>query len=190
MLIIATFAETSLAQNPINFTEVILVDSTLSQKELFSKTLNFIAKNFTSANDVIQLKDEGAGNIVCKGSFQFDSKVMPTVTSGIIDFTLQISVKKGKYRYEFSNFEHKSISGRSYKLTYNPDSFSFGLIYDNEENTICDVDNLSWLLQPLGWKKKKTQIYSQMKLDCKSTANALMSILTKDINKSSIADNW
>jgi hypothetical protein len=71
----------------------------LSKSELYSKSLNWVARIFNSANDVIQLKDQEAGTIICKGNI-----FIPVLISGFpVHFTLIIDVKDDKIRTRWQN---------------------------------------------------------------------------------------
>lgn len=87
----------------IEFTGLVTVDTTLTKNELYSKTKEWFAKSFKSANDVIQMDDKEAGIIIGKGNFS-DRK-----SCGIINFTLKVQVKDGRYKYWFSNFKHEEV---------------------------------------------------------------------------------
>lgn len=173
------FSTILIAQKPINYSEVVAVDSTMSSKELFSKALNFITLNFKSANDVIQSKDEDNGKIICKGNTRFINN-RPEYVDGVINFTLQISVKKGKYKYDFSNFVHEAFDR----------PYSFGLLYDTEECSVPAIDNQSSLFRVIGWNNTKSKSFAQMKIEIKELAYTLAKNLNEEMNKKSSSDNW
>lgn len=168
-----------IAQKPINYTEVVAVDSTMSSKELFSKALNFITLNFKSANDVIQLKDEDNGKIICKGNTRFINN-RPEYVDGVINFTLQISVKKGKYKYDFSNFVHEAFDR----------PYSFGLLYDSNECSVPAIDNMNSFVRPISWKNGKAKSFALMKEEIKDLVYTMAKSLKEDMSKKSSIDNW
>ncbi len=84
----------------IEYSELVLVDSTLNQSELYLKSKIWFAESFKSANDVIQLDDKDAGIIIGKGSF--------SIRGGSVSFTLKIQLKDSRYKYWISNFSHES----------------------------------------------------------------------------------
>lgn len=47
--------------------EKIQVMNGMTKDELYKKSLSWVARNYNSANDVIQLKDQENGQIICKG---------------------------------------------------------------------------------------------------------------------------
>lgn len=178
-LVFVFFSTILWAQKPISYSEVVTVDSTMSSKELFSKALNFITLSFKSANDVIQLKDESSGKIICKGNTSFTNN-RPEYVDGVINFTLQISVKKGKYKYDFSNFVHEAFDR----------PYSFGLLYDTEYCKVPLIDNENPLTRVIGWNKAKAKSFAQMKQEIKDLVNTMSASLKVEMNRKSSNDNW
>ena len=72
----------------------------LSKQQIYSRALSWIARSYNSANDVIQLKDPDAGQIVCKGlgSARFDVGFTRSFR-----YTLIVDVKEEKLRVRFEN---------------------------------------------------------------------------------------
>lgn len=102
-----------LKEGVVNYTEVVKIDST-TKNELYINAKKWIANNYKSANDVIQLDDKEAGEIIAKGYFE-----MKFVKSGLmmeyvyikIYHTIKITMKDGKYKYEVTDFKSKSSDG-------------------------------------------------------------------------------
>lgn len=182
VIILVFFSTILVAQKPIAYTEVVVVDSTMSSKDLFSKALNFITLNFRSANNVIQLKDEENGKIICKGNTSFSNN-RPEYVDGVINFTLQISVKNGKYKYDFTDFVHEAFDR----------PYSFGLLYDSNECTVPAIDNMNPLVRPIGWKNGKTKSFSLMKEEIKDLVYSMSKSLKEEMIKKTInstKENW
>jgi hypothetical protein len=102
------------------FQGVVKVDST-SKNELYSRAREWFAKTFNSANNVIQMDDKEAGKIIGKGCFKvrcgkwdWDDR---KIERGVINFTLSIYIKDGKFKYVITDFSHEDgqviSSGRS-----------------------------------------------------------------------------
>lgn len=76
-----------------------------SKNDAFVAAHAWIAKNFNSANDVIQMQDKDAGMIVVKAAFAFSYTLKdPFVTmpmSGLLNYTLSLQVKDQKMKMEF-----------------------------------------------------------------------------------------
>jgi len=150
----------SVGQENLVFTEVIAVDGT-SQDELYNRAKMFVVDVFVSANDVMQLDDKENGQIVCKGSMIYNSSIYSAsaMTNGHIDFTFKIFLKEGRYKYDFCDFQHKTLRS---------DGYNFGYI------TTSDVPSVKYSTK--GWRNKvwldlkstiDTKINYGMRLDMK-----------------------
>lgn len=85
----------ALEKTPVSFVGVH--DVPLSKEIIFSKTIEWAAKNFHSANDVIQLQDKATGKIVLHGLFTATGSFQSVETP----YSANIDIKEGKYRIEF-----------------------------------------------------------------------------------------
>jgi len=92
--------------NMIEYSEVIQVDSTLSQSDLYLRAKGWFAKTFSSANAVIQMDDKEGGIIIGKSIIPINGGTY--LADGKVDFTIKVQVKKGRYKYWFNNFSHSS----------------------------------------------------------------------------------
>lgn len=92
-----------------SYAGVVAVDS-VTAKVLQSRAKLFVAENFRSAKDVIQLDDADAGIVLIKGNLIPIVKVplMGKTEYGYVHFTAKIQVKDGKYKYTFSDFSHEA----------------------------------------------------------------------------------
>lgn len=87
--------------SPFKFT---LIDSVKGTKdELYVKAHSWMAKTFNSANAVIQMQDKEAGKLIGKALFS-DIKGQNGLCCEIINYTVTIDVKEGRYRVIFSDF--------------------------------------------------------------------------------------
>lgn len=64
----------------------------------FVKTIEWIAVNYNSANDVIQLQDKEAGKIVVKGAAPF----VNVIYNEHVSYTLAMTIKDQKMKFEFT----------------------------------------------------------------------------------------
>jgi hypothetical protein len=76
-----------------------------SKSDAFVAAHAWIAKNFRSAQDVIQMQDKDAGVIVVKAAFAYSYKIedpfMTMPLSGLLNYTLSLQVKDQKMKIEF-----------------------------------------------------------------------------------------
>lgn len=84
-------------------TGIIIVDS-LKKDALFLKTKEWIALNYKSANDVIQLADKESSKIILKGNFSTNM----FMKEGSLEHTLILSFKDGKLRYSYTDLSYYS----------------------------------------------------------------------------------
>jgi hypothetical protein len=91
-----------------------------TQAQLYSRAYEWVAKNFNSAQNVIQMQDKESGKIIAKGVVKAFVK---KYDSGYNSFTLSLYLKDGKYKYDITNFsnEHKTVGTK-----YGPSDSSMG----------------------------------------------------------------
>lgn len=118
-----TYAE----NKPITYTEVVTVEGT--KDELYSRAEAWFATTFVDANEVLQVEDKENGQLIGRGSMLFNpTGLRAQVTVGDISYVVKIFVRVGRYKYEITNFVHKS------NAITNP--YSLGLITAGE----CTID--------------------------------------------------
>jgi hypothetical protein len=113
----------------IKFEEVIQVDSALSKSSLFKVGKLWLNDTYKSGKDVIQMEDENAGIILGKAVIKytptFYSASVPA--TGYINYTIKLSFKNGRYKYEIYDFIHEGSTNE-----YGQNG-SLGLINDGEK---------------------------------------------------------
>lgn len=92
----------------VSYTEIVYADS-VSKKELFDRSLEWLALNYKSANDVIQLQNEATGKIIAKGLFKEYLSLMGglTVYDCSVYHTLKIDIKEGRVRIQLTDLYEK-----------------------------------------------------------------------------------
>ncbi len=128
-LFFASYAQSDTLNKPITYTSVVWVDSTTEPNVLYERAKKWYGLEFKSGKDVIQLDD--AQNFSISGRGYFDYYYYPMGVqqySGKIYFDVNIYCKKGRYKYEFTNYRHEGNKIAQYPwpswglLTYNPES--------------------------------------------------------------------
>lgn len=163
------------AQEAIKIEEVIHVDSTAKQSELFNRGEHWVISAFKNPQKVIQLKDKEAGQIIAKGVFKYQSKFIwgaSDRTKGVIDFTVKLFFKDGRYKYVLTDFIHNPYNGDS-----------FGLITTDKEYP----GKIS--LSTKGWRRK---VWNHIKENIKKNSVLIITSLKQGMNKKVEAedDNW
>jgi len=160
----------------ISYSEVVYVDSTASKDQLFSRSREWFAKTYKSANSVIQMEDKESGKIVGKAIMQVYHKALgANFESGYINYTITIYVKDGRYKYEFSDFYHTGQYIDGHRIQD----------YGACENMIHTEEN------PVGINKQKFFKYYLIQLD--ENTKLLVENLKQAMNISAPAnsiDNW
>lgn len=92
----------------ITYTEVVILDSSTSKLELYSRVREWFAKTYNSAMNVIQMDDKENGKIIGKALMKVYFKTIfnSNYSGGNINYTISIYVKDGKYKYEITDFYH------------------------------------------------------------------------------------
>ena len=92
--------------------------SGLDKTELFKRTNNWIARNYNSANDVIQLSDPEAGQIICRG---ISGGTFDLGFTRYVSYTMVIDIKDERMRLSFENLlsiEHRGVNGPDMNRQY------------------------------------------------------------------------
>ncbi len=76
-----------------------VVTSNIPANDLYTKAKLWIAENFRSANDVIQLDSPETGTIVCKGIYVYDAGKL---SEARVHMTFKIEAKENRFRYTIS----------------------------------------------------------------------------------------
>jgi hypothetical protein len=116
----------------VTYTNVINIDS-VRKDELFVRAKKWFATTYKSANDVIQMDDKDAGEIVGKGNMQ----IKYYARNPRISHTITISVKDGKYRYIISDLEYSDIQGDKFNIENFPKAwFGEQKLYDAIDSNV------------------------------------------------------
>jgi hypothetical protein len=75
----------------------------VSKAVLYTRANAWVAKTYRSANDVIQMQDKDAGQLILKGLSRVTSR---GANAGVVRHTLTIYVKDGRYKYVLTDFTH------------------------------------------------------------------------------------
>lgn len=119
----------------IRFEEVVKVDSTITKKDLFNTAKLWLNETFNSGKAVIQMEDPEIGIILGKASMKYTPSffVSNVPAKGYIHYTIKLSFKNGKYKYELYDFVHQGSASPSAYI--NESQASIGLINDGDKYT-------------------------------------------------------
>ncbi|WPU93688.1 DUF4468 domain-containing protein [Mucilaginibacter sabulilitoris] len=112
----ATFAQTETLGNtnlPGIYTDTVSIDC--SKAELYSRAKAYLAKNTILKKDVIQMDDPALGRLIANSTTIEKDKMSDLGgTSYIVNFSTDISVTDGKYKYVINNvtYDEKVVTPR------------------------------------------------------------------------------
>jgi hypothetical protein len=96
----------------ISYTEVVQLKS-LSTKVLYKRAFDWFNTYYKNPTDVIREADSTKGTIVGKSRFKIsnapDKKGLRT-DAGLIMYTIKVSVREGRYKYEITELNQKAAS--------------------------------------------------------------------------------
>ena len=170
-LLILSF-ENSNSQNPLKFEQVFNSEGK-TKDEMFSKAMLWVAEHYNSANDVVQLSDKDAGNIIVKAMYNHRyGKAMYYGNSwGDISYTLSIQFRDDKYKISVGPFNHE------HEPPTTMISLSYGLVTDS---VYCS--------QKWGKKKMAATYWAEIKKSCEIKAYEIFISLSEAIDKKE--DQW
>jgi hypothetical protein len=85
-----------------------IIDSDSTSKDvLYFRAMEWFSTTYKSASDVIQMNDKDQGIIIGKGAMKTYVKILGTREyAGLVYYTIKLSFKDNKYRYEINNVYH------------------------------------------------------------------------------------
>lgn len=110
----------------ITYKEVVTV--TGKPDELFNRTVEWINKQYKNPAEATKVRDAASGIIEIIHRFELvrDEKGISR-PAGIVDYSLKLEMKDGRYRYTITNFNYKNVSRQPIELwldkknpAYNP----------------------------------------------------------------------
>lgn len=114
-----TFAQSKTARLPVNQETGLITYEKVQeipgadQAELYRRGLAWCMSYFKNPNDVIRERDSSGGTITCKARFKImnpaDKKGIET-DAGLVQYTLNLMFKDGRYRYVLSEINWKQQS--------------------------------------------------------------------------------
>jgi hypothetical protein len=110
----------------------------IQKNELYSKVKTWIALNYKSADDVVQLDDPNNDLIICKGNFPtslFGKK-------GWIGHTLTFDFKDGKIRVTYTDFDYYSYGSGRVRFESNSMGFKKKIFAETEANISSSIQSI------------------------------------------------
>ena len=104
---------------PLEYSQVFHVDSTLTNDELFSRARAWFVEYYKDANTVLQVSDREEGELIGAPMFNFDYNVFLSAFVAHITYRVSVHVRDGRYKvkiYQINNAETTQVAG-SHRLT-------------------------------------------------------------------------
>lgn len=95
-----------------SYTGVVEV-AAMKKLELYNKALDWCNVYYKNPTDVIRERDSIEGNIVCKARFKISNPINKSgvaTDGGVIQYTLKLMFKDGKFKYNITEFNWKQAS--------------------------------------------------------------------------------
>jgi hypothetical protein len=116
LLLVTFLCNQAGAASNYEYSEIVTVDG-VNKSTLFQRALHWFNETFKSSKAVIQNQDKDAGTI-------FGNGTLLLFNNEWVDFSVSITVKDGKFLYEFKGLSHHgyvtSLSGISEQRTGGP----------------------------------------------------------------------
>jgi len=160
-------AQTSTAKMPVDTeTKLItykeVVTSTGTPADLYIRAIAWVNKQYKNAADATKVRDPESGLIEIIHRFEV-TKVDQgtTLLAGVVDYSLKLELKDGRYRYTFTNFNSKSVSRQPIEQWMDKNSQSYIPVFDDylkqvDVQTRKLIDGLKLAMQPSAVKKPDT----------------------------------
>ena len=134
------------------FSMVYKTDKTIEQ--VYSKTKEWIAVNFKSANAVVQL--DTSDKIIAKGILPFKMKSKEYIVDYVGDISLTIAMREGRYKIDLD------LIGETYAILYSKmkfdwDMFAVGSDYTKDELLPFLLYNSKKQADNMGFSKKQKE---------------------------------
>ena len=160
------------SQTPLKFEQVFNSEGK-TKDEMFSKAMLWVAEHYNSANDVVQLSDKDAGNIIVKALYnhRYGKYMFYGNSWGNISYTLSIQFRDDKYKISVGPFIHE------HEIPATAISVSYGIVTDSVH---CS--------QPWGKRKNAVKYWAEIKKSCEIKAYEIFISLSEAIDKKE--DQW
>ncbi len=141
----------------ITYKEVVTV--TGNQVELYNRAIEFVNKQYKNPTEATKVRNPASGLIEIIHRIEL-SKTDKGVTlpAGIVEYSMKIELKEGRYRYIITNFTLREASRQPIERWMDKKDKSYSPAFDNYLKQVDDytkklIENLKTALQPPAPKK-------------------------------------
>lgn len=141
----------------ITYKEVVQVEGTRS--ELFNRAIEWVNKQYKNPTAATTVRDPQTGliDILHRIELTFDEKGV-TRLAGIVEYSIKLELKEGRYRYTITNFTFKQVSRTPVEKWLDKSDKAYNPEWDNyllqiNQFTLKLIDSLKQGMLPLAPKK-------------------------------------
>lgn len=126
------FSDLPFKNDQIVYERVITLDSTFPKDKLYKSAKMAVINSFRDSKSVIQLDDKDNGKIICKGIATGHYKYAMVSYNIRWHFTMDITVKEGKYRIQIYDFDEWEWTSHLLTSSTPWDNFTLGRLYTRQ----------------------------------------------------------
>ena len=101
VIMVSSCATLVVSDPDIRKVQVIVDLPKMKKNEIFSKTMEWMAKTYVSSKEVIQLSDQENGKIIGRGMTQFNNTIISSIPC---EYSISIDIKDEKIRITCDNY--------------------------------------------------------------------------------------
>lgn len=141
----------------ITYQEVVTVPGTPA--ELFNRAIEWINKQYKNPVDATKVRDQASGVIEILHRFELSrTEQGAKLIAGIVDYTMKLEMKDGRYRYTITNFNYKDKSRQPFERYLNKKDPAYVPMWDDYVKQSDDftrklIESLKQGMQPPPAKK-------------------------------------
>jgi len=141
----------------ITYKEVVKVPGTPG--ELFNRAIEWINTQYKNAAAATKVRDQASGVIEIIHRIEITREENGlTRPAGIVDYSMKLEMKEGRYRYTITNFNFKDVSRKPIEFWMDKTDKAYLPIYDNYLQQVNDftlkmIESLKKGMEPPAPKK-------------------------------------
>ena len=130
--------------------------------ELYNRAIEWVNKQYKNPADATKVRDPSSGIIEIIHRFEITQKVQGvTLMAAIVDYSLKLELKDGRYRYTITNYNVKEVSRQPLEKWMNKNDQSYIPAWDDYLKQVDDqthklIESLKLGMQPPTVKKPDT----------------------------------
>jgi len=124
----------------ITYKEVVTVEG--NKSELFNRAIEWVNKQFKNPTEATKVRDPQSGliDILHRIELTFDEKGV-TRSAGIVEYSMKIELKEGRYRYTITNYTYKQASRVPVEKWLDKSDKAYNPAWDNYLSQINQFSN-------------------------------------------------